>query len=292
MTVALLAPPSFDAATLRRRYPDLEHMTDAAIRAHYEAFGRAEGRVASDVAERDGLVALVTENAALLEIGPYCNPAFSGPKVSYLDVFDADELRRRAVSAGLDASKCPGLVHFTQGLASVPPASFDFIFSSHALEHQPDMVSHLQEAAEALRPGGAYLLVVPDKRYCFDHHLPMTSINEVMGAYAERRTRHTARNLLDYIVHQTHNDPVAHWRGEHGTTEDPGHERLKWALAHYEEARGDYIDVHAWRLTPNRFREIVEVCVSLGLLPFEHVTIYDTPWGEFQFTAVLQKGLP
>lgn len=45
----------------------------------------------------------------------------------------------------------------------VPNASFDFVYSFHALEHIPDPVKALAEMRRALRPRGGYLIGTPNK---------------------------------------------------------------------------------------------------------------------------------
>ena len=282
-------PPAFSPSELRSRYIDLAAMDDAAMAVHYERYGRREGRVASSAALRADFLKLIDRDAKLLEIGPYCTPLFKGPTVRYLDVFDAETLRARAVSGGLNPSACPDVIHYTQGLETCAGEDFDVIFSSHAIEHQPDLVRHLQHVEAALAPGGRYWMIVPDKRYCFDHHLAETTLSNVLDAYLEKRTRHTAKAVLDHIVLQDHNDPVAHWEGRHGDVSPGSLERYRSAMEHFEQADGGYIDVHAWQLTPGRFKDVVETLHHMGLTGFNQMSIYETPFGQFEFMAVLGK---
>lgn len=282
-------PPEFSLDVLRERYPDLAALDDEALRIHYRDHGKAEGRIASKVALRSDFLALIDHDAQLLEIGPYCSPVFSGPNVRFLDAYDAPTLQRLAVAAGLDPSNCPGEIHYTNGLGEIAGQNFELVFSSHSIEHQPDLVRHLNEVAAALRPGGAYWMIIPDKRFCFDRHLAETTLADVLGAYLEKRTRHQARAVLDYIVLQDHNDPVAHWEGRHGDVSIGTMERLAVAMEHFEQANGNYIDVHAWQLTPDKFREILAALKRLNLTPFSKTKVYDTPYGHFEFMAVLSK---
>ena len=50
-----------------------------------------------------------------------------------------------------------------QSLAGVPDESFDFVYSSHTLEHLPDPVSALQNWWRIIRPGGYLLLYIPHR---------------------------------------------------------------------------------------------------------------------------------
>ena len=282
-------PAEFSTEALRRRYADLAHLDDDAILAHYEDHGRAEGRVASDAALRADFVKLIDPDARLLEIGPYVMPVFEGPNVQYLDVFDAATLRSRALSCGIDVSRCPAEIHYTQGLQPCAGEDFDIVFSSHAIEHQPDLIRHLQEVGAALKPGGAYWIIIPDKRFCFDHHLPESGLADVLDAYLEKHTRHSARSVINHMVLQDHNDPLAHWQGRHGEVSEGDVERVRNAMQHFEDHRSGYIDCHAWQLTPDRFRSIHASLRQLGLSPFSEMKVYDTPFGNFEFTAILTK---
>lgn len=282
-------PPVVSPAVLRRRYFDLAHLDDAGLLAHYEEWGRTEGRQAADVADRGGFLQMIDRDARLLEIGPYFNPHFSGDTVQYLDVFDAETLRERAVEAGQDPSLCPKVIHHTNGLGELAGAGFDAIFSSHAIEHQPDLVRHLREVADALAPGAMYWLMIPDKRYCFDRQRPTSTISDVLDAHIEGRTRNAPRTVIDHFVMSDHNDPVRHWRGQHDDVAVKAHDRLKSALEHIDEHRDDYIDVHAWQFTPDSFRSIIATLAELKMIPFTRARVYDTPLNQFEFMAVLAR---
>lgn len=48
-------------------------------------------------------------------------------------------------------------------LAGIPPETFDYVHSSHLLEHLEDPVAFLRRAFEVLKPGGFLLLLVPHR---------------------------------------------------------------------------------------------------------------------------------
>lgn len=280
-------PAEFSPDVLRARYPDLAGMDDVILEEHYRLHGRNEGRATAEVAFRENFVGLVPKDASVLEIGPFCQPVFTGPKTRYLDVLDANGLRERAREIGLDPALCPAEIHYTQGLEDAAGAAFDAIFSSHNIEHQPDPVSHLNQAAAALAPGGLYLMLVPDKRYCFGHFIPETTLADILGAHAEKRSVHTAAHVIEHVAFTCHNDSLAHWHGDHGPPPDGLDGRVEKALSKIEEARGGYIDVHAWQFTPTNFRQIMGGLHRLGLSPFELARVYQTPYGRNEFAAIL-----
>lgn len=287
MVPANAFPDEVSPNVLRARYADLASMDDQTLLDHYREYGRSEGRVAADVALREAFIAMVPADASLLEIGPFCQPVFTGPNVRYLDILDAESLRRRAGEIGIDPGGCPKEIHYTNGLGEAAGARFDVIFSSHNIEHQPDLVRHLREAAAALKPGGIYMMLVPDKRYCFDHFLPASTLADVLGAYAEARTVHTPAHVIEHVAFTCHNDMVLHWQGEHGEPPSGLDGRVEIAMKQIEAAAGGYIDVHAWQFTPASFREIMAGLQGLNLSPFGPARVYDSAWGRNEFAAVL-----
>lgn len=59
-----------------------------------------------------------------------------------------------------------------QELAGLPDAEFDFVYSSHCLEHLRDVGRALTNWARVLRPGGHLYVVVPDYTLYEKHRWP------------------------------------------------------------------------------------------------------------------------
>jgi len=285
-------PPEFDPWVLRVRYADLADLDDGAMRVHYETYGRNEGRVASRATLREDFIGLIPADAMMLEVGPFCDPTLRGPNIRYFDVLDTDALRARAVEIGRDIATVPAVIHYSPSLTAAADAGFDALFSCHNIEHHPNLIGHLQEAARVLHPGGEYMMVVPDRRYCFDHFLPDLTLQDVLGAHVERRTRHTAADVIEHRAFTCHNDMLRHWQGDHGLAPDGLDGRIDYALKEIDEAQGGYIDVHAWQFTPSSFRVTMDDLYALGLSPFRVIRVYDTPYGRNEFTAVLTLQAP
>jgi SAM-dependent methyltransferase len=64
-------------------------------------------------------------------------------------------------------------------LATIPNGTYDFVLASHVLEHSANPLSSLQEWKRVLTAGGVLLVVVPDKRYTFDHWRQFTPIEHI-----------------------------------------------------------------------------------------------------------------
>lgn len=280
-------PPRFDAATYLAMNPGLD-IAPCEAQSHYEREGRGQGLVASPLALRENLVAMIGDGRSVLEIGPFCNPLLKGESVAYLDVLDAGQLRARAQAIGLDPAGCPDHVDYVGGLEQVR-RRFDAVISSHAIEHQPDLVHHLQQIERILEPGGLFCLIVPDKRYCLDHFLAESTIAQVLQAHREERKTHSLASIVEHVALTTHNDSHRHWQGDHGEPVPADRAaRLRKAMRDHDFALGRYVDVHAWYFTPNRFAEIVDALGVLGLIGIELAGVYDTARGRNEFCAVLR----
>ena len=286
-TAAGALPPRFDADHYLAANPDLA-MAPGAAADHYARVGRAEGRVASPLALRENLIALVDDGRSVLEIGPFCDPLLRGPTIAYLDILDAEQLRARAVEIGKDPAGCPTWIDYVGGLEQVR-RRFDAVISSHAIEHQPDLVHHLEQAERILESDGLFCLIVPDKRYCFDHFIAESTIADVLQAHREQRRTHSLASVIEHVALTTHNDSGRHWQGDHGPAIAPDRAvRLRNAIADHDAGAGAYIDVHAWYFTPDSFRDIVETLGALGLTGFEVAGVYDTARDRNEFCAVLR----
>lgn len=275
---------------------------------HYLAWGRRDGQIASPAARRAAFLDIVTRHLGdhpewtALEIGPYFNPALTGPNVKYMDIMDGPSLRDRAVRMGLNPARVPEEIHYVgTDLTMVPDQSMDLVFSSHNIEHQPDLVSHLQNVQRILKPGtGVFCVICPDWRYCFDRTVGESTLGEVLEAYydkqPQRKSIHRLANMIDQRIANTHNDPQRHWRERRDMSEEkiekweaPGiAERIRQVVEEFQNATG-YVDVHGFQYTPQTFRSIVSVLCRMGLIDLQPVRVYDTPYGSHEFTAVLQR---
>lgn len=281
-------PPEFDVEHYRAIYSDLQGFDDATLRSHYEDYGRKEGRIASKALPRQNFISLIPHDSRILEIGPFAQPLVTGPGVRYFDILDKIGLYRVAESIGLDTSRIPDIdyVHSLGDLAIVHD-DFDFVVSSHAIEHQPDLVRHLQQVERILSPRGLYFIIIPDKRYCFDYFIAESSMADVVEAHVLGRKVHSLRSLIEHRTMMAHNDALRHWHDDHGVK--PTTFNIRAILHEYEAAKGSYIDVHAWRLTPESFKVIASNLFTNGFCKLSPIRVYDTPRGGIEFYAILQK---
>lgn len=272
-------------------YPDLSHMADNALRAHYDLHGRGEGRTGSPADLRFAFASGIDPAAKVLEIGPFTAPTLRGDNIKYFDVLDPDGLRERAKAHNYPIIE-PVRIEFVSptGDLSVVPPGFDVVYSAHCIEHTPDMIDHLQQVHRILNPGGLYMLTIPDMRYTFDYYRTPTKAEDVLRAHEEQRKVHPRDAVIAHYTLSTHNNPAAHWAGDHGPVPRADFDdRLQEAERELEKADGGYVDVHTWFYTPDSFRELMTSKEIRREIGFTVERVYNTPHGYNEFNTVLKK---
>jgi SAM-dependent methyltransferase len=284
-------PWEFDPEAYRQQLSGFEDAGADDLVEHYNEVGKDLGLPGNELLHRQQFVDLVPTDGLVLEIGPFGSPVLSGPSVRYCDVLDTEQLRLRAPHHGVDPKLVPA-VDYVMPNCSLDdiPVQFDAILSSHAIEHQPDLVGHLQQVERRLVPGGRYFVLAPDKRFCFDRNLAPSTLAEVLQAHQERRKVHTLRSVIEHRAFITHNDAARHWM-ERQAPLDEGRQvdgaKVLAAMREYEQAAGGYIDVHAWYFTPDSFRQLLRLLNQLGLTKLRVERLYPTWRGSLEFWAVL-----
>jgi SAM-dependent methyltransferase len=288
LPTTLALPSVFELDVYRAANADLARLSDLDLYAHYEHSGRAEGRVCSRVTDRASFVSLVPDHFRCLEIGPFDRPCLDPARTDFIDVRSTEELRERASELGLDPTGVPEIRWVSaDGRLSAVEETYDLVLSSHAIEHQVDLVAHLREVSERLVPGGHYFCIIPDARYCFDHFLPLSTVADAVGAHLEGRTRHTAVSVIAHLALTCHNDAARHWAGDHGVVSvDPV--AVQNAMETWAD-RSALIDVHAWQFSSDSFAPLMGDLRALGMIDLAPVRTYPTLRNSLEFCAVLRR---
>ncbi|MBV8856980.1 MAG: methyltransferase domain-containing protein [Acidobacteria bacterium] len=159
LTVKAIAPLAGRLPQSVKRY-----LVGGALRREAEEVPLAAGR---------GLLARLYLKGEGLEIGAshYPVPVPRGVRVRYVDFAEVGELRRRHPELDIPP---PDIVDDGAVLASVADGSQDFLIACHVIEHLADPVGAFKNWLRVLKPGGVLLLAIPDKRFTFDFHRPVT----------------------------------------------------------------------------------------------------------------------
>jgi SAM-dependent methyltransferase len=234
---------------------------------------------------------MIDQNKSMLEVGPYYSPIMKGEKVKYFDVLDREHLTAKAITENLETKNIPHIDYVEpNGDLSIIKDKFDIVFSSHNIEHQVDLISHLNQVASLLNEGGEFYLAVPDKRYCFDHFVPATPLSDIIATHEVGAKTHSLQTILAKKCEITHNDSTKHWSGDHGEME--GQNNLNCytdALKYYHQAAGGYIDAHKWRFIPTSFSYIIKSLNELGLISLKIESIYATEPNSHEFYVIMTK---
>jgi 2-polyprenyl-3-methyl-5-hydroxy-6-metoxy-1,4-benzoquinol methylase len=162
---------------------------------------------------------------------------------------------------------------------------YDWMIASHVIEHTPDLIGFLNDCDAVLKDEGVLSLVIPDKRYCFDHFRPITGISKIIDHHFQKATIHSSGTVAEYFLNIVLRSGQMTW---HSNTPE------EYSFIHsLENARQGiksvvnekaYLDVHAWCFTPHSFRLIIHDLFSLGLIAFQEVDFFPTDGFEFYVT--------
>jgi hypothetical protein len=201
---------------------------------------------------------------------------------------DADALREKSKQLDVDLGQIEEVDFVWNGepLRDLVggPDRYDWIIASHVVEHLPDPLGFLHGCREVLRPEGVVSLIIPDKRYCFDHFRPHTTTGEILDAFEQRRSRPTAGSVFDFWV----NCVTLEGRGSWSVNTVDGVFRSVFSFEEarnsWERAKQGYEDAHIWCFSPASFRLILQDLRSLGLMGFDTIHEYETTGNEFFVT--------
>jgi SAM-dependent methyltransferase len=242
--------------------------------------------------DRNRILNTISREQLGIEIGPWFSPIApkkDGYNCLSLDVYPTEILKRRAASdKNIEEDQRNhieevDLIGSSAEIASIAEekgltGKIDYIISSHNLEHIPNPVKFLQGCASTLKVGGVLSMMVPDKRACFDHFRPHTTLGDWLEAYFEGRAKPTLKQVFE--AHQL----GGLFNGNGGfdltvTSADitPTNNIFPGYVFWVDQVRtGDknYNDTHCWTLTPTVFELLILDLAQLGLvkLKLDHVT--------------------
>lgn len=169
--------------------------------------------VLSSVRDRKGLEiggpSRVFASRGLLPIytraGHIDNVNFSAQTAWENDLCDGGEFR-------FDPSRRPGTQWIRDAVAlnGINDASYDFILSSHCLEHVANPLRALHEWGRITRPGGYLVLLLPDPKRSFDHRRPITTLEHLREDFTRGTGDDDTTHIPEVLsLHDLARDPRA-----------------------------------------------------------------------------------
>lgn len=249
-----------------------------------------------DLDRIETLRTLVDNRGFGLEIGPSHAPVFAradGFNVETLDHASAEELREKYRFMGVDPSRIEEVTYVSDGRPIHEVINrrgeYDFIFSSHAIEHVTDIVEYFQSCELLLKHTGIAALAIPDRRYTFDAMQQVSTTGQALEAHYRSTGRHSPAAIFDFTANasalggagtwaQSHRGPVSHI------------ESLQSAKDRFDQAitpGTPYQDVHGWYFTPSSFRLIMHDLKALGLISLSEIYMMDI--GALEFHVALSR---
>jgi len=252
----------------------------------------------------------VGKEALGLEIGPLHRPIC--PKREGFNCLSADILPREQLLQAyadnpevmplkkdveeVDVLLTDGLLAGMQGycespLAQAPQAagSLAYLISSHNLEHLPDPIAFLDDAAVLLAPEGHLSMAIPVGSRCFDCFRPLSSTGQLIDAHQERRTKPTLGALFDHsasaathaggrtIGDRTYDIEEVAVSACGGTID-----AAACATLQFTHEFGHSGGIHSFVFNPYSFLLIFEDLQACGYLPLLRVLqVLDRPGNEF-----------
>jgi predicted SAM-dependent methyltransferase len=155
---------------------------------------------------------------------------------------------------------------------------YDWVIASHVIEHVPDLIGFLNECDAILKDNGVISLVVPDKRYCFDHYRPITGISKLIDNHFQKAKVHSPGTVAEFILNTVSKSGNVTWNSSDTGGNYNFLHSLEDALQGMKSAksRNEYIDTHAWCFIPHSFRLIIHDLFCLGLIQLQEVEFYVT----------------
>ena len=281
-----------DIEEYKETHQSLRALSIDELYKHYAIYGYREGRICNKLALRENFIN-TAKDLKCLEIGPFHNPIIRHKNVKYLDVLSTHELKERAQKLGFKTENIPNIDFVSKdGSLRLVNEKFDAIFSAHNLEHQPDLINHLNEASAILNKNGAYKMIVPNCAYCFDADLPPSKISEIILANKLGLKLHSLAKVIEHRALTVHNDSLEHWKDSMFSQREYvrlNPNRITAAIKEYDNAKGGYIDVHSWQFQPHTLSDIFRCLIELNMISFSSVHCYGPVYGRNEFCIEIIK---
>jgi len=111
-----------------------------------------------------------------------------------------------------DAGKPSGRQHIAEATAleGLPPNAYDFVLSSHMLEHSANPILALSEWSRVLKDDGILVLLLPDRKHTFDHRRPVTTMEHLIADFNAGMAEDDLTHLPEILaLHDLKRDPEA-----------------------------------------------------------------------------------
>ena len=95
-------------------------------------------------------------------------------------------------------------------LSTIDSGCYDFLLSSHVIEHLANPIRGLYEWKRVLKESGHLILLIPDYRETFDHKRPVTNLDHLISDFNDNTGENDLTHLQEILeLHDLSMDPGA-----------------------------------------------------------------------------------
>lgn len=141
--------------------------------------------------------------------------SFNLPLYDAVSTLDNVDFSQSTVWANHEKSYCfhprktCGKTFIAEGsdLHGVPDHAYDFLLSSHNLEHFANPVKGLKEWQRVVKPGGHLIVVLPNYKQTFDRHRTPTSVQHMLEDFERDTGEDDLTHVQEILVGQSFDSP-------------------------------------------------------------------------------------
>lgn len=245
----------------------------------------------------------VDKSKRFLEIGPLCSPLLNDVNSYFTcDIKNTEEVKSRYHNDPTRDIKKVISIDFVmedsyeKTFENFP--LFDYVINSHVFEHIPNPIFFLQDISKILSEKGKLIMIMPDKRYCYDYYRECSSFAEMYNVW-EKLNKYDIDGeekevlypqILDSFSQQCMlNNPKKFWKSKEYLNIKIGD--VKGALKNYNSFKSNEInfDRHFWCFSDFSFLKIIYNLTKYQLLPFKIKEFFPTRENTFAFGIILEK---
>lgn len=150
---------------------------------------------------------------------------------------------------------------------------YDFIVSSHVIEHTPRTILSIKNVYDHLKWGGVYIMAVPNMKYTFDCYRKETPLEHFIDDYYNYQRVKDVAHLVDNIENIS-----VKYRGEQ--------RNFTKSVEHF--IGGENLDLHYHTFTESNMKQLLE-WINNHVCKFEKIEIFNNVDSDFEFFVKLTK---
>jgi SAM-dependent methyltransferase len=122
-----------------------------------------------------------------------------GCDVKYADFFNEGDQKSRAYQKQGDDFVRLSYVMGLEDMSAVADGSLDFVNACHVIEHLRNPLRAFEQVHRKLKPGGRFVLVVPDMRRTFDCHRALTLLEHLIADFKNPSTERDRPHYFEFF---------------------------------------------------------------------------------------------